>query len=489
MVRRRSLFMGAALAWGIVFCCGEYAAARQTIVIGSLGFGYDFWERDYEGDGESGAITNPDEGDKRDYTAKPEIEVRSLGIHDTLSLRYAPVFKYDDLDAETETDHYLVAKGQRFLTKAWYMALADTFVLSDDPVRYGVPFAGPGLVDEGDEVAAEEEAADEITLDLGRRRYWTNDLVFKTGYTYAEDSDVGLGYKFRVLRNDSDDDPAGAGYDEYDRHEFSGFWNCSLNPFLGTVMDLRYIKGLYEDQADPAGGPSVSQDLEEYRAGFGLEYTKDVSNVFPLMYRYLGTRYEDLRPDNHVHELSAGWNHAFDKHSRLDIGAGPSYVDTEDLDGEWGYNAFLNYSRAFQHGSISALASKRYDPRNFTGSDDAGLVDTTDLRLNASYRFTPELSSTVYGSYRYEDILEPQGNYYLAALGDRDPMSEQDIGDVSYSRESFSVGARLEYTFLRWFIASIGYRYFEQDGDLARDSYSDHRVTFLISASRELWRQ
>jgi len=492
----RLLYVVLVLAGIFTVCCGDIAAARQTIVIGSLGFGFDYAERTYDEDGDTALVVDQDQGDRREYSAWPEIELQSKGIHDTLSFRYAPVLRYDDLLYTTDVDHYLTLRGERFLTKNWSITIGDLYVLSSDPTRYGTPFTSAGMAgDDATEVQA-EPAPDEITQNLGRRRYWTNDLLLETTYTYAKNSDVGFGYTYRVLRNESDDDQLVADYDEYDRHGFDGRWSCMFNPSWTSNLELQYIKGLYEDRdaddqlgGDTADGSDLSQDLEEYWADIGLDYIRSVKDTFPLMYRYRGTQYEDFRPDMHVHEVTAGWEHSFDRQNHLIIGAGPSYVDSEGLDGEWGYNAYMSLTKIYQHGNVAALINKRYDPRNFTGSDDTGLTDITDVRIDATYQFTRDFSSSIFGLYRYEDIIDPQGDYYLASLGDRDPLDEQNVDDVTYTRESFSAGASLEYTFLRWFVASLRYTYFVQDGDLVRDSYDDHRITFRISAGKELWRK
>jgi len=505
MFTSRFLYIAIILSGVIAFFYPGNAAARQTIVLGSLGLGYDFWERTYDNEDDEDLIIDRYEGDRREWAAWPEIELQSLGIHDSLSLRYAPVLRYDDLYDTTDVDHYLSLVGERFLTRVWSVELTNDFVLSDDPSRYGTPFYSSGL--EGEEAAPEEEAPqpqpteieqppDEITQNLGRRRFWTNNLILETTYTYAEDSDAGLGYAYRVLRNDTDDDELGAGYDEYDRHEFFGLWSNRFNPSWRTQLDLNYIKGLYEDTEDtvppeidaPDIPLNLSQDLQEYRADLRLDYDKSVNDIFPLLYGFSGTQYEDLRQDIWVHQLTAGWDHAFDSQTHLIIGAGPSYVNAEELDGTWGYNAYLNFTRTYQHGDISALVNKRYETRNFTGSGDTGLTDLTDVRIDATYQFTLDFSSSIFGQYRYEDIVDPQGIYYLSALGDSDPLEEQNVGDVTYSRDSYSAGASLDYTFLRWFVATVRYEYFQQNGDLIEDSYTDHRVTFLITASKELWR-
>lgn len=472
----------------------DIGAARQTIVIGSLVLGYDYWERTYDEAGDGEAAVADDAGDARLWTAGPEIELQSLGIHDSLSLRYAPVFRYDDLFSTTEVDHYLAVTGERFVTKEWKISLSDDFVLSDDPARYDTPFGSAGLTEDGDAaVQPVEQVPDEITQDFGRRRYWTNNLLLESVYAYGKDSDAGLGYSNRVLRNESDDNRPGAGYLEYDRHEFFGLLAHQFNPSWRSDAELRYINGLFKGsgESDALEGSSLdaSQDLEEYQAGLGLDYIRNVNNTFPLRYRFGQTDYEGLRRDIWDHELSAGWNHVFDERTRMELGGGPSYIDADELDGEWGFNAYFEVNRAFQHGNIRASANKEYSSRNFTGSTDAGLRDMTDARVDVTYQFSRDVSSTLFVAYRYEDIIDPQGVYYLAALDGRDPGTEQDVGDVTYTRESYSAGASLDYGFLRWFVATLRYEYYQQDGDLVRDSYDDHRVMVLVSASKELWRK
>jgi len=500
-VRFATILAGVILA----FSAGA-SDARQTVVIGSLGMGYDFWDRSYDAEGDERLTVDEDEGDRRDWRVWPEIELQSLGIHDSLSLRYAPVLTYDDLLSTTDVDHYLTLAGERSMTRQWTVSLADSFVLSSDPTRYGDPFFSPTRIEPAEapedqvQPAQFEAAPDEISQNIGRRRYWTNDFVAGTTYTYAPDSDVGIGYGFRVLRNESGDDEITGEYDEYDRHEFSGLWSYRFTPAWRTAWDLSYIKGLYDDVEvdvppeliDPEAVPEnffVSQDLEEYRADVGLDYTRSASDSFPFLYRLRGTEYEDFRQDIWAHQVSVGWDHAFDSRTRMMIGGGPSYIETEDLDEEWGYNAYLGFSRAYQHGDIRALVNKRYEPRNFTGDADTGMTDMLEARIDLTYRFTPYLASTLFALYRDEEILDPQGEFLLAALDGAVPSLQESIGDFSYTRDSYSLGARVSYTFWRWFVATVGYTYYDQDGDLITDAYNDHRIMFMISASKELWRQ
>ncbi len=459
----------------ILICSPNIAEARQTIVLGSIGAGYDYWDRSY-----SDADVEEGEGDdRRQFGLSPEIEIQSNDIHDSLTLRYAPVLTYDDLESDTDIDHYLDFTAERFFTRQWQVEFADNFVFSDDPQRYDRTFNTSGLG--GQE---QDSTNDEITRNLGRTRYWTNNLMLQTTYTYAEDSDAGLGYAYRILRNDSGVDDSDIGYDEYDRHEIFGLWSNRFSPAWRSQLDLSYVKGLYDEDEES----EQSQDLQEYRADLQLDYTKDVSNVFPLLYGFVGSRYEDLRGDIWAHNVTIGWDHSFDSRTQFTIGAGPSYINSEDLDGVWGYNGYLNFTKTYQHFDIALLCSKDYVPQNFSGSNDAGFTDTSEIRLEATYQFTQYFNSTLYGQFRYEDILNPQDEYLDSALGDRDPSTIDNVGDVSYTREGYSAGVSMDYTFWRWFVATLNYEYYKQNGEVTGDSYNDHRIMLQLTASKELWR-
>ncbi|MDW7773320.1 MAG: hypothetical protein SCH71_10560 [Desulfobulbaceae bacterium] len=492
MFVNRTLCFAIIFLSGAVILCPVISAARQTTVIGSLGLSYDFWDRSYD-DGDENLIVDQNEGDRSEWAAWPEIELRSEGIHDLLSLRYTPVLKYDNLNESTDVDHYLALAGERSLSRNWTVSMSDDFVMSDDPYRYETIFYSPARI----ETPAEEEVqpardleapVNELTRNLGRRSYWTNNFALQTEYTYAQDSDIGVGYGYGVLRNRSDDEVVTVEYDEYDRHEFSGLWSHRINPQWRTNLNAGYIEGLYDDREDPDVPQNLSQDLQEYRADFQVAFDRSSTDSFPLRYGFRGIEYEDLRQDIWAHQFTAGWDHAFDSRNRLKVGAGPSYINAEDLDGEWGYSAYMIFNRAYQHADFNARVNKRYEPQNFTGSEDTGLTDIVDAGLDLTYQFTKNLNTTVFALYRYEDILDPRGAYFLSALGQGDPQSEQEVSDITYSRDSYSTGASLNYTFWRWFVATARYVYYQQDGDLLQDSYTDHRIMFLISASKTLLR-
>ena len=452
------------------------AEARQTIVAGSIGAGFEYWDRSFDDE----SAVNQTSGDKRDFSLSPEIEIRSVGQHNLLAFRYAPAFVYDDLEGETDLDHYLDLSGEHFFNKNWRIDFSDAFVLSEDSNRSDQPFEPSGTEEQEDVVVEPSE----LTRNLGSTRFWKNDLKISTTYTYAEESDIGTGYNFGLLRNDDDNASVGDSYDEYDRHEVFVLWSYKINAQFSTAIDANYVLGLYDD-SEITG---LSGDLDEYGVGLAADYQRDFQNLFTAAYKFEASQYDDERQDVASHDLTLSWSHDFDSRTNVTIGGGPSYIDSEDLDGDLGYNGVITYRKAYQHANFFARAKKSFSSRNFTGSDDSGLTDVTEARVDFDYQLQKDLSTSLYASYIYEDIVNPRGEFLVSAIIDRGTAAQDSITDLSYTRESIKVGARLNYSFLRWYVFSIRYDFYTQDGDLAQDNYDDHRVAVQISASKELWK-
>lgn len=499
--------------YNIIAPCNSLA--RTTSVTGGVGVGYDFWERTYENVGETDSsgetIQDDNTGDRRQWGAWPQIVLETSGIHDTLTLRYAPVFVYNEMDTSTELDHYLALSGRYALKQHWNIWLTNNFILSDDPARYSTPFetssttsSTSGSEEEQAEEVTEPITTQDITRNLGRRRFWSNHLSMGTDYTYAENSTATIGYSNRMLRN-VDSDEIDIGYSESDRHDFMAGLSYQFSRPWRIDTEFHYIQGLFDEpQSTPDGlAPqpvddaigeepirlNESEDLDEYNARLRLDYTKSVRDTFPLVYTFIGTEYEeDTRQDTWAHELTLGWDHAIDQHTLIIIGGGPSYVNSEDLEGEWDYNFYLRFTKAYQHANLTILIDKRYDTRNFTGSSsDNGLADTTSARADFTYQFTENLSSNIFAAYTHTVTVDPQGEYLVTNADLEEVVNEESVGDITSTRQDYSAGASLDYTFLRWYTATIRYAYYKQDGDLPRDEYNDHRLTFLLSMNHDLW--
>ncbi|WP_319548666.1 hypothetical protein [Desulfogranum marinum] len=454
------------------------AMARETVVNGKLGVGLDFWERTYDKEdslASEGTLTDADEGDKQQYGIWPEVSIISEGIKDSYSLRYAPVFKYDDVTSDNEVDHYLDLSGERFISRHWSVMLDNNFQQTDDPSS-----------STGDTESQEVSTSEELTRDQGRQRYWINDLRLQTDYTFGEENSVGGGYGFKVLRNDSDD----SSYREYDRHNIFATFAYRYSQAIRSSILLDYVKGLYDDTIDAETEKPVSEDLDEYRATLRFDYLHGPADSFPFVYNFVGVKYDnELQRDSYAHELTVGWEQDFDSRTHLTIGGGPTYVNGEGVKGEWDYNVYLDFTRDFAHSSFNLFMEKKYDTSNFSGSStDAGFKDTYKAKALYNHQLTQGLSGDVFAIYRWESNLDPQGDTLTEAVASANATSEESIGDITYDKNIYEIGVGLNYDFLRYYNAKLRYSYYMSDGELDSDQYNDHRILFTLSASADLWR-
>ncbi|MBM9538161.1 hypothetical protein [Desulfobulbus alkaliphilus] len=475
------------------------AAARQTTVSGTAGVSYDHQERSYDDQ----LLDASDDGDRRKIGVEPGVLIVSRGLYDTFSFRYAPLINHDFVTENTEVDHRLSLVADRSLSRNWSLSLSNDFVLSDDPGRSTVSAIAPDPVgpDEqappvGEQPLGPESditdglpsqqappAGDDLSRDLSGQRYWTNTASIRTSGALAEQTRLGGGYSYTVLRNQGDS----SGYNEYDKHAFTADFSQGFGPSWRTDLVLGYVLGLYTDEdADTAASP----DVQEYNARIGLEHVRSIRDSFPLSYSFSGTAYDgDTRRDSQTHAWSAGWNHAFDPQTRMAIAGGPSYAKVDGLEGEWGYNAFLALNKSYQYTTYGLVFSKDYQTRNFTGTDESGLTDTYSLQATCTHQYSQALALNLYGRYTWQSSLDPQGAFRIAAIEDEGGLAAEDgIGDLTYDKNTYEIGAGLSYSFGRWYTAGVRYSYYVSDGELPSDQYNDHQVLVTLSASREFWR-
>jgi len=466
----------------------EPAHARQTTVTGGASTSYDFRSRSYQ---QEVSGTNSDEGDAKKLGIGPEVSVVSQGIYDVFSLRYAPTLYYDYISEDTGVNHQLNFKEDRQLSRFWSLTLSDDFTRSDDP---SVSYSSAQTSSSSNSAVpgqTQTTSADQLSRDLSGQTYWTNTATVQTAYTLSAASRIGGGYSYSVLRNDD-----GSGgytsqqdaddYNDYDKHTFFTNYTHGFNQNWRSSLGLNYTRGLYDN--DPSTTGIGTPDLDQYGGDLGIDYIQDPSTFYPLKYSSSETQYDgDTRPGFQVHNGSAGWDHTFDPRNRLALGAGPSYAKTDGLDGTWGYNAYMNYTRQYEHASFALLLSKQFEAQNFTGSQDSGLTDTYSARATFRYQYTEHLALDLFGGYSWQSTYDPQGDYLTAAEGET-PDPGDTTGDLSYDKDIYEAGAGCSYSFAQWYQAGVRYVYYVSDGHLGSDQYTDHQVLFTLSAKKELWR-
>lgn len=479
------------------------AAARQNVVNGDVAGRFDFQERNYDtndivdSQGRTVIILDDKRGDRRNYIVQPRISFFSTGINDVFEFTAAPALNYDDLYSTTDVDWDLRLRGEKNLTQKWNVGLINQFYQGDDPVRDNElqtavisPETGEVVAEQSQVGVPDESGNITLTDRVARRRYYRNDVNLTTGYTYAEDSVIGGGYRFGILRNE---ESGAGGYTDYDRHD--GILNLSyrFTPQWQAEADGQYIKGVFDNTAalvtagdDAAAVILDSDDLEEYnfRGKVNYNYTQHL-NYFS-QYRYLSTDYEsELREDYNINELLLGVDYNVSQHVQLTLSAGPVIGSFENTSTDTDYSAYGGLAWTLMHGTLNFVAEKGYDQSNFDGRR-SGLTGFLHTGISLDYQLTEKLQAVLSTSYWDYDRMQ----YTASNVVIVDPDSPE-FGQTVYTEKSYDAGATLAYTFARWYQVAGGYRYYNRESDLDTDvggNYDEHRIFVQLSYAHELFR-
>ena len=456
-----------------------YSFARDYKVSAGISTGFEFYDRKYNSD-DGG---NEDEADgvvtlTEDLTAlqddnydrfriTPLIKISSDTARDGMVFSYSPSFRYDYDTYDHDIDHTLSASYNRFFTNQWHVTLTEDYRQSD-------------MVDDGS-TRATIDSPDAVSDTNGRRQYWTNNLGFRTEYTYWESSQLSFGYVYSILEN-VDPDPL-RNYENYDKHtatmavfhQFDSIWN-------GTVSG-RYVRGLYESTGTVLEDvvPASDNDLKEYMISTKLSSSLIEHHPLSLAYAFSATDYDvATRDDSIVHDIILGWQWNITEVFIASLGGGPTYVDISGQDGEWKYNANFGLQYEMERSSLNFTSAGGYEYQNFSGTDESGLRKYWQTRLDYSYQFLKDLSFSIYSLYRNEDRQEL---FVLSTLGD----DTADLPKETINRKRFVAGTGLGYTFAQFYSVTFSYNYTKLESDAIRDNYDEHRLNLMLSYNRDLF--
>lgn len=496
---------------------------RDFKVTGGLSTGYEWYDRRYDDDSGQGSastdaeattgtteatepevtitenLTSLSDDDYSRFRITPLIGLSSVSARDEFEIRYKPSFRYDVDSYDHDIDHDLTASASRYITQNWELSLDEKFVLSD-------------AVDDDSILATSDSTR--LSDNEGRRTYWTNEVKLESHYTYWEDSIFSTGYIYKVLTNE--DLREGSNYEDYDRHEvfisaahrFDSIWKLTLTG--------RYVRGFYEqvgstvsatdeevETQQDAGSEEglvestvatvdqeTDNDLREYRAETILESTLIEQHPLSMRYSFYGVDYDDPeRSSAAIHDGTLGWKWNVSKDFSFSLGAGPTYQQTEGQDGEWGYNANLGLEYRLERGSLKLTANRGFDRENFSGTDETGLKEYWQSRLEMSYSPLQQLTLSLFASYRYEDQEEITSAEPVVAEGEV-PTEESPLLTETefFNRQRYMAGAKIGYDFGQWYKLSLAYDYTHQDSEREDDSYDDHRATITLSYEQDLFK-
>jgi hypothetical protein len=498
----------------------SYAEARDVRVTGGLSTGYDYYDRQQKGStepvpaeaeqGDEDILPVNSSGDEDDYEkiiVRPMIMFDVLSEKDSLQIRYEPGFDYDFDTEEDEINHKASVSAMRKFSKNWQVELSDNYEIRDDANEIGVVEDPTSAEGSGSDSAASTPTAsspDQLSTNLGRRRYTTNQLQLLSEYDYRPDSLFSLGYTYNLLRNEDDVDLSFQDYDKHDAlvaldHRFDAIWRMSLSG--------HYIRGLYETPAldnpetaatvaettDPNIEPAaliddLSDDVTEYHTAIGLEYSSIPRHPLGLDYSRVAYDYDsELQDDSEIHNLTLNWQWLYSQHLTFNAGAGPTYVTTDNQDDTWGYNGNLGTDYQLKRGRINFSLLKGMERQNFTGQTiDNGLIEYWDANARFFYNLLESTSLSIFAGYRYED----QDDLPAVAILDSLTTSSADSADQleTITTKRFSTGCSLRYSFWQWYDLELSYNYADQTSELAADEFDEHQVTLVLSFAKEFFR-
>ncbi|MEA3468569.1 MAG: hypothetical protein U9R57_10160 [Thermodesulfobacteriota bacterium] len=474
------------------FCLVFSAQARLNTFTGGMTTGYDYDRTKYENSDDEALPARTSY--LKQLSLGPIFILETTSSIDQLTISYNPDYTYDFENSNNDVDHHFSLSGYRSFSKRLLLDLSDTFIYSDDP---------------------NDIETDNISdYNSRRRRYWTNDFNINSTYSYDTGSSFGVGYTYRILRND---DTGPGGYEDYDRH----IANLSLQHYINSSWNIgattSYTRGLF-DPPDPivvdrigdgleslAPGitegvdtQDLSNDLSEYRAGVTLNWILSQRKTFLVSYNFSGTDYDAiLRFNTIIHDFTFGAQYQHTTRLSFGLGGGPSYVKTETFEGNLNYNAYANLDYDLsRHSHFTASVEKGYDQENFmsdnnTFGSDQGLTEFWQWRMGLSHQLLRDLQADLFISYRDEK----QGNFlYGVATGlenendlqttDRETFREESI----FSTDIYEAGGSLNYSFTQDWSTAFHYTYRKQNSDLPNDNYDEHRIYLTLTVQKELFR-
>ena len=474
------------------------AYARDTKVGLGIGTSYEYYSRSYDNDQAVGnaeatappvetaaASLNDDQYNRLRLT--PLVTLLSESSRDVLSLRYSPSLRYDDESSDHDVDHDLNATYTYSLTKDWKLLLGENYVFTDQNISNQTS-------QDVSNQTSQSSGGGELSDNQGRRKYWKNDLSLSSVYHYWEDSSVTMGYALGHLTHT--DVLATSSYEDYVRHTVSLGGIHRLSSTWRLSADGSYSRGLFEQTensgaAAQTGANGVAEDdndLSEYRASTQLESSHFEHQLLTLRYGFTGVEYDDANLNaTSLHDLTAGWQWQLAKDTSFYLGAGPSYNKVEEQEGNWGYNATARLRYTLERSTFEASLAHGYDVQNFTGTNERGLREYWQSRLDFSHQVIEDVSLKLFTFYRDEDQDEVSAQQAAATGGVTGAGEvEQAINyeTTTFNRERLGLGTSIDYKFAHWYALGLSYNYLMQDSEKENDSYDEHR--FVVSLSMEM---
>jgi len=360
----------------------------------------------------------------------PRVSLALVKQYTRLELAYAPSFVwYKDEDDNNTTRHTATLTFGQQLGRYLRFDLSDTFNRSEKPM---------------------EETEGIIGVRHTRRSYWRNSGEARMSYQFGEENTFSAGYRQSYLENDDptvDDGRTQSPFGEVT------FWLDRAN---GLVLGYEYTKADFWREQGTAGDDYTGNGANiRYLHRFGPHVTTSLGYAYTDR-DFDGTTTEDYK----VHQGNFGYEQSFSPNLSLSLGFGYFIQDNDISDNERGYAYNLSVRRQIKQYTTVTVGGSGGWSEAYLEAERRGFTKYWSANATIEHQIAAPLSCSVGGSYRKDK--DDTGRRWKTIRGD----------------------VELNYSFLRYFIAALGYRYSKRNDDVDSADYTDNRVMLRLTASK-----
>jgi hypothetical protein len=340
----------------------------------------------------------------------------------------------------------VIQRNTRLELSNIYLLSNDPLDESDLPVEQGQP-EGPGIEADPNR--------------RGRDQYYTNVAEARMSHRFGAGDNLFLAVAHRVFR-EVDPQP-GAETNNSEAVEPSMGLAFHFTQQWSGELDGSYEETHYQDRNDR----KESNGNIRFLYGFTPSFNGFVGYRHTILRFDLDETGDDFVPDetddDQDYEISSpyiGIRYEIGDHTNIEIAAAyycQRFDQSEDKEGTT-VNSDIDTRWQFRYSYLGLSGGSGYDIDD-DGTEDNGLNIYGHARIEGGYNFTPHLSGTIYGRYRYDEF----------------PNEEPER-----IRRTTGAGAELNWLATQWMTLALSGDYADVKSDNAEEEYSETRAMLSV---------
>ena len=381
-------------------------------------------------------LTHNNDLKQDDYitTVTPGFTGELTGKKGRMSISYDPSYAfYNQFDEFNGWRHRARLSGEYEATKNTGFKVLDSFLYTEDPIRYG------NIA----EIRTEEPTVPIDTTERKTRRiYTTNYASVHLDHQFGKYHSFNLGYSHYLISND---DPV---YEDKQNHNVSAGLTYWFGPKWGFDVSGQYTRGEFE----------VSNNVNEYQGSVSLLKRFGKHFIGYIRYSHSVLTYDGESGDDTTYIPTIGFKYDIEKDISLLANVGYYYTDSAFRDNTSNAIGDLRLIKRFEHGKLNLALLGGYD-YNLYSTENLGYGEYYEGSISFSHQLTKHVSGNIFGSYRdtkYKD------------QGDREDKIP-------------TVGVGLNWKALQWMNIGLNYQFLSIDSTIDTNSYDENRVSVRIT--------